>query len=392
MERLQVMNMENENIKPLSNKHIIISIGGSISSYRVPDIIRELKKNGARVTGVISEAAGKIIGEQTIEWATEEKVITNLTGRMEHISMFQDCDYEHIFLMCPATYNQIGKIASGVADGVGETIFANALGSGVKIFISPTMHMEMYNNPIMESNIKKLETMGVNIIQPRLEEGKAKIPFPEDIIWGISRGKQNGKKVLIISGKSENDIDDIRTLTNKSSGITGLSIAFEANMRGYDVTLIGNAEVQIPKSMNFIPALKIDEFYINAMKEIEKKPDYIFLPAALSDFKIEKKKGKIKSNEALNLKAEPREKLRDLLKSVIAEKHLTCKVIEWKLSDGTDKVGSGIIVRNMLFNNPFGEKGTYYEIYSMGNKLFSGNIDKKKLAFKIFSLLEKGSI
>ncbi|MGP6293397.1 bifunctional phosphopantothenoylcysteine decarboxylase/phosphopantothenate--cysteine ligase CoaBC [Caldiplasma sukawensis] len=384
--------MENDSIKPLSNKHVIISIGGSISSYRVPDIIRELKKNGARVTAILSEAAGKIIGEQAIEWATEEKVITNLTGRMEHISLIKDCDYDHILLMCPATYNQIGKMASGVADGVGETFFANAIGSGVKIFIAPTMHMEMYKNPILESNIKKLETMGVNIIEPRIEEGKAKIPFPEDIVWGISRGKPNGKKVLIISGKSENDIDDVRTITNKSSGITGLNIAHEAYMRGYEVTLIGNAEVQIPKSIKFIPALKIDEFYTNALREIENTPDYIFLPAALSDFKIEKKKGKIKSNEALNLKAEPREKLRDLLKSVIAEKNIKCKLVEWKLSDGTDKVTSGIVVRNMLSNNPFGENGTYYEIYSMGNKLFSGNLDKRKLAFKIFSLLEKGSI
>ncbi|EQD58159.1 bifunctional phosphopantothenoylcysteine decarboxylase/phosphopantothenate synthase, partial [mine drainage metagenome] len=133
--------------------------------------MRDILETGATVIPVMSEKSKGLITETTIQWAAGKEVIQELTGKMEHITVF-DGDYRNkVLLICPATYDQIGKFASGIADGTVEAMFAYALGHGVRIVIVPAMHLDMYRNPIMQENIQKLRRFGTFILDPIIEDG-----------------------------------------------------------------------------------------------------------------------------------------------------------------------------------------------------------------------------
>ena len=150
--------------KLLSGMNIVMIVSGSISAYRTPDIVRDLIKSGASVRVILSKAASRIIGKQALEWASEQSVIEELTGNMEHINLFAENREKTVLLVCPATYNMVGKMANGIADDPSGTVFANAIGSHINTVIVPAMHMEMYDNPIMGKNLKILEELGVKIV------------------------------------------------------------------------------------------------------------------------------------------------------------------------------------------------------------------------------------
>ena len=147
--------------KSLVGETIIFAMGASISIYRVPDIIRDLMEAGASVLPVMSQTSLTLITKTTIQWAAEADVLDNLSGKMEHINIFENEPEKKVFLVCPATYDQIGKFASGIADGIIDTMFAYALGHGIRIIIVPAMHLDMYGNTIITQNIEKLRKAGV---------------------------------------------------------------------------------------------------------------------------------------------------------------------------------------------------------------------------------------
>ena len=160
----------------LSGKRIALMISGSIAAYRCPDLIRELRKNGASVQVFASESALQFVTETTLEWTSLNPVVSSLSADAEHL----ESDYPFdLFLVAPATYNSINKMACGIADSALSTALSCALGcleqKGTPILISPCMNGIMHNSILMES-MKKLHNLGVQFLKPRQEDGKNKLP------------------------------------------------------------------------------------------------------------------------------------------------------------------------------------------------------------------------
>ena len=376
----------------LKGKSIIMIIGGSISSYRTPDIIREMIREGATVRVVLSQSASRMIGVQALEWASGNTVITELSGFMEHISLLEGDRENTSLLVCPATYNMIGSMARGLATTPAETIFANALGIGIDITIVPAMHLEMYNSPILQDNISHLATLGVKFVYPRIEDGKAKIMWSEEIIDTIVRRKSTGKRILIIAGKSTVDIDPVRSIVNRSTGYTGIALAREAYREGYNrIVYVGNSEERVPLYCSHNYCMKTDSFYEEVDKIMDESEfDLIVVPAALSDFAVEKSKSKLPSSEAATIILEPRKKLLDQISSSVEKREKKPVIFAFKLAGRSVDFTvhkDMITIVNYVENEPFGSGETYYSIRENGTELFGGNLTKEGLATKILSMV-----
>ncbi|MHB1440917.1 MAG: bifunctional phosphopantothenoylcysteine decarboxylase/phosphopantothenate--cysteine ligase CoaBC [Cuniculiplasma sp.] len=370
--------------KLLSGMNIVMIVSGSISAYRTPDIVRDLIKSGASVRVILSKAASRIIGKQALEWASEQSVIEELTGNMEHINLFAENREKTVLLVCPATYNMVGKMANGIADDPSGTVFANAIGSHINTVIVPAMHMEMYDNPIMGKNLKILEELGVKIVSPRIEDGKAKIMWSDEIIDTILRKKSRGKTILIISGRSDVKIDPVRSLVNRSTGYTGVCMAREAYRNGYDnIIYLGNSDYRIPHYCEYINCSETDDFYSKAELIIRsRKIDLITIPAALSDFSITPSEKKIKSDFAVEIPLNIREKLIDLVVKIMKELNLKVPIIRFKLTDEeySPKDRGQITVVDNASENPFGIRENRYTIYDGNKRLLERTMTKEELA------------
>lgn len=160
---------------------VAVGVCGSVAAVKVPQIVRELVRNEVVVECVVSEAAQKIIHPNVLEWASGNRVVTELSGACEHVRLCGVGGEAAVLLVCPATSNTISKIALGVDDTPVTTLAATALGSGIPVIVVPAMHVSMYYNPFVVENIKRLKKQGVLFIEPRIEEDKAKLPG-EDVI------------------------------------------------------------------------------------------------------------------------------------------------------------------------------------------------------------------
>lgn len=179
----------------LKGYSIALCVTGGIAAIETPKIARHLRRYGAEVKAYVTGPAYEFIGKTALEWGTGNKVVDKLSGNAEHICL------EDIILVAPATLNTINKIFSGIADNPVTTLIASAMGKKVPIYIAPTMHGSLYDNPILQENLKKAGNYGIRIIEPRIGEGKAKMPHIKSIIGEIllyangekDKGEKNGK-------------------------------------------------------------------------------------------------------------------------------------------------------------------------------------------------------
>ncbi len=295
----------------LSGKKIALGITGSISAEEVVKISRELIRYGAEIYPLMTEDAEDIITPTSIKFATGKKPIDKITGLTEHVILEKECD---ILLIVPCSANTISKIANGIGDTVVSLFALSFLGSK-PIIISPAMSISMYNNPVIKENITKLKSLGVVFLEPKMEEGKAKLPDLETVVANtisVLYGKMK-KKMLIIGGATEEPIDDIRVITNRSSGVTSIELAKAAFYYGNDVMLyLGSSEVEPPGYIKTKKFRSLDDL----LKMIDEMLsfDVIIVPAAISDFKIEKKEGKLKSDKEINLSLRPAPKFLKILR------------------------------------------------------------------------------
>ncbi len=309
------MQLENSDLKIksdyLKGKKIILGITGSIAAVESVKLIHELRRHGGEVNVVATNSALKLIGVQALEYASENIVVTEITGKIEHVSMVRESD---IFIVAPATANTISKMACGIDDTPVTSFFTNALGK-IPVVVVPAMHEGMYSNPIIRRNIENLKSNGVIFVDPKEEEGKAKISDTDTIVSIIIRTlnkELEGKKVCIIGGSSIEYIDDVRVITNTSSGETSLSLAKEAFYMGADVDLyFGMTRVQRPGFLKFKDFTTVENLL--KMKDRILKNDVIIVPAALSDFTPEKREGKISSDEGIKLNLKPTPKVLKVL-------------------------------------------------------------------------------
>ncbi|MHB1492708.1 MAG: flavoprotein [Thermoplasmataceae archaeon] len=377
--------------KPLLGIDIIFCTGASISIYRVPDIMRDFIDAGASIIPVMSKNSESLITKTTIQWASGKEVIDELTGRMEHITLLDKNPEVKVLLICPASYDQIGKFASGIADGVVEALFAYALGHKIRIVIVPAMHLDMYQNPIMAQNLERLSGLGIMILKPNIADGKAKIQSSEEIMDAIIRSgvKENGKRILIVSGRSEVSIDPVRAITNRSSGITGKWLARWAYRSGFDkITLIGNCTEAFPSYVDVLKCTVNSEFYRITIEELKKGTyDGIIIAAALSDYEYKQNESKIDSSCDLLLHLKPLKKLKQMIKEQFKTPMISFKLThrDSDLSPGSDE----IIIVNYIEDNVIGaESGTYSFIVN-GKAGKEKTMCKSEMAQHTINLLER---
>ncbi len=309
----------NQKTSLLNDKKIILGVTGSISAVESVRLIHELRRHGAEVFPVITESAKRIIHPYSLEYASGNGVVEELTGAIEHVRLVEDSD---LFLIAPSTANTISKISLGIDDSTVTSVFSNALGK-IPIVVVPAMHINMYTNPIIRKNIDVLKSFGVIFLDPLIDEEKAKIADYRSITAEVIKAlntQLKGKKIFIIGGSSYENIDDVRVISNNSTGETSIDIATMAYYMGADVDLLlGNVSVEVPPFLDYEKFTNIDSL-VGKIDSI-KKSDAVIVPAALSDFTTEKIDGKISTERPFSIKLKPTpkflKKLREKYKGVL---------------------------------------------------------------------------
>lgn len=279
----------------LTGKNIVVGVTGGIAAYKVCDIVSQLKKLNANVDVIMTKSAMEFVTPHAFQALSQNPVITDLfeTPRywdIEHISLAQKAD---IILVAPATANIIGKIAHGIAD---DMLSTTIMASTAKIVFAPAMNTKMYENKILQSNMKKLMDLGYAFIPPgegRLacgDIGKGKLAEVSKIIEFILELEREekdllGKKVLITAGPTVEAIDPVRYITNHSSGKMGYALAEAASKRGAEVTLVsGPTNLTPPANVKRISIKSTLDMYEAVMSNF-KQQDIIIKSAAVADYR-----------------------------------------------------------------------------------------------------------
>jgi phosphopantothenoylcysteine decarboxylase/phosphopantothenate--cysteine ligase len=394
----------------LRGKTICMCLTGSVAVITAPIIARELMRLGADVIAVMSKAATELINPSLIHWATGNPVITKLTGEVEHIYIAGDRPREvgkaDLILVCPATANTISKIANGIDDTPVTTVVSTAFGSSIPIIIVPAMHESMFH-PIIEKNISRLKKYGVDILGPRISEGKAKIAKVDDIIdrvidLVIAKKDLKGKKILITAGPTREYIDEIRFVSNNSSGRMGIEIAKEAAARGADVLLIaGQCMVKIPDYINTLNVISSDDFINSVKDELSyKEYDFFICAAAISDYKpVDHVKGKISSDSVEELHINMR--LTPKIIDVARKKNYKVFIVAFKAETNVSrtelidrafnrlaKSQVDLIVANDVGREDIGFNSKYNEVYIIDKEKHITHIEKQSKRYIASKILD----
>jgi len=326
----------------LKGKRVVLCVTGSVAAVQSPEIARALMRHGADVFAVMSPMSGKIIHPYLMEWATGNEVVTELTGKIEHVSLVGEHSLRaDLVLVAPATANTISKIACGIDDTTVTSVVSTAFGSNCPIIIVPAMHESMYKHPILTKNIKELKALGVEFVGPRIEEGKAKMAESKEILDAVIRkltAKQDFSRlrVLITAGATVEHIDPVRVITNRSSGKMGVAVAEEALSRGAEVTLVYGLGTEAPPSRARLLTVETTEQMQDAVVSELKSKNYdtVIAVAAAADWTLEKPFSyKVSSHElhSLDLKLKPTTKIIDSVKKVSPRTFLVAFRAEYKL-------------------------------------------------------------
>ena len=296
------------------NKKILLIICGGISAYKSLELIRLFKKNGARVKTILTKNAKEFVTPLSVSSLSQEKVYDDIfsaenEAEMDHISLSRWAD---AVLVAPITANTISKVASGNAEDLASTVL---LASNKQIFLAPAMNVRMWEHPSTKENILKLKSFGYKIIGPEIgdmacgEYGEGKMTEPNDVANTLKNyfsnlDKNKKLKALVTAGPTNEYIDPVRFITNKSSGKQGYEIAKCLRDNGFDTTLIsGKTSIKPLDGVNFVSVETAEEMFKESLNNLP--TDVAIFSAAVSDFKVKNYKStKIKKNEEFNLELE----------------------------------------------------------------------------------------
>ena len=296
------------------NKKILLIICGGISAYKSLELIRLFKKNGASIKTILTKNAKEFVTPLSVSSLSQEKVYDDIfsaenEAEMDHISLSRWAD---AVLVAPITANTISKVASGNAEDLASTVL---LASNKQIFLAPAMNVRMWEHPSTKENILKLKSFGYKIIGPEIgdmacgEYGEGKMTEPNEIINTLKNyfsnlDKNKKLKALVTAGPTNEYIDPVRFITNKSSGKQGYEIAKCLRDNGFDTTLIsGKTSIKPLDGVNFVSVETAEEMFKESLNNLP--TDVAIFSAAVSDFKVKNYKStKIKKNEEFNLELE----------------------------------------------------------------------------------------
>ena len=279
----------------LKNKTVLLGVTGSIAAYKIANLASALKKLHADVHVLMTQNATNFINPITFESLTGNKCLVdtfdrNFQFQVEHVSIAKKAD---VVMIAPASANVIGKIAHGIAD---DMLTTTVMACKCPIYISPAMNTNMYENPIMQDNLRILEKYGYHIITPASgylacgDTGAGKMPEPETllqyIVQEIAFEKDlTGKKILITAGPTQEKIDPVRYITNHSSGKMGYALAKRAAMRGAEVTLVsGQVSITPPPFVKVISIVSAKDMF-DAVTSVSDEQDIIIKAAAVADYR-----------------------------------------------------------------------------------------------------------
>jgi phosphopantothenoylcysteine decarboxylase/phosphopantothenate--cysteine ligase len=298
----------------LAGKQVVLAVTGSIAAVEVVRLVHALRRCGAVVQGVMSNAAAGIISPEAVTYATGRPVITSLSGMVEHVVYCGDGGSADLLVIAPCTANTISKIACGIDDTPVTTFATTAIGSGMPVLVVPAMHDSMYRHPAVRGNLECLRAWGIGVVDPKVEEGKAKIADTETIVLWCERmilGQPlKGRRVLLTSGPCREPVDDVRVLTTRSSGQMGRALALEAFRLGADVTVVHRDVFPCVRNIPADTAVGMREAVLRCFSDGGGADIYISA-AAISDFAPARIKGKIPSGKKARLDLEPLPKLID---------------------------------------------------------------------------------
>ncbi len=298
-------------MKNLSNKKILLIICGGISAYKSLELIRLFKKNEAEIKTILTESAKKFVTPLSITSLSQNKVYEDLFSlenelEMDHIALSRWAD---VIVVAPTTANTISKLSKGSSEDLASTVIH---ASNKEIFLVPAMNVRMWEHQSTKENLKVLENYGYKIIGPVRgdmacgEYGEGKMSEPSEIADEINNyffDQINNKKIkaLVTAGPTNEYIDPVRFITNKSSGKQGYEIAKSLSKRGFDTTLIsGPTNLKVDHKINLIKIETAEEMFKATQENLP--ADIAVFAAAVSDFKIDKKSNqKLKKTQNLNI-------------------------------------------------------------------------------------------
>ena len=314
-------------------KTVVLGVASGIAAYKSLDLINLLKKEGVDVHVIMTDKARQMVSVNDFEKTTGHKIYTDLfekgfeykkilqTRRVEHIDLADKAD---VFVIAPATANVIAKIAYGLAD---DFLTTTVLATQAPVIICASMNVHMWENPVTQQNVERLRAMGYQIVEPEEGalacgyEGKGRLAnieaIRDEIMKVLKRSNSlKDQRVMVTAGGTIEHIDDVRFITNKSSGKMGVALVEECYLRGADVLLLrANSSVKSRYHMQEKTFDTADELY-DLIKKYVKDFDICYHTAAVSDFTVKKVKGKISSKKAHSLQLTPSKKICDEIKKL----------------------------------------------------------------------------
>ena len=303
----------------LENKTIVLAVSGSIAAYKIANLARMCKKLGADVQDLMTQNATNYINPITFESLTGNKCLVDTFDRnfqysVEHVALAKKAD---VVMLAPASANVIGKIANGIAD---DMLTTTIMACPCKKIISPAMNHNMYHNPIVQDNIKKLAFFGYEIVAPdngmlaNGDIGDGRMPDENVLLQYILKEcayekDLKGEKILVTAGATREPIDPVRFITNHSTGKMGYAIAENAVRRGADVTLItAHADIEPPMFVNVVKVTTAQEMYNEVTSHFDEST-IVVKAAAVADYRpktvADNKIKKSDSDSVINLERTP---------------------------------------------------------------------------------------
>jgi len=384
--------------KVLSGRKVVLGISGSVAAFKAPEIARALMRQGAEVVCVMSRGARSFIGSELMHWATGNEVVTEITARTEHVELLGDVEGRaDVLLIAPATSSTIARIANGLEEGALDLMAATAMGSGVPVIMVPAMHQSLYQNPMLGENVRRLEKAGVVFVSPRIEAGKAKMAYAEEIVDFVAResgegaGRLKGKKAVVTAGATREFIDDVRFISNPSTGRMGVEVARRAWQMGADVLLVaGHLDVNVP---GYLKCIRVENAREMRGAVLSHEADIYVLAGAPGDFEVAgRRRGKMDSGRRVTLELVPVPKIAGEVKEryprarmVIFKAEADADMLEKKALERMEECRADIAVANLVGKDRgFGSREGEFLILGCGRKeLVSGG--KSRIADEILS-------
>lgn len=403
-------------------KNILIGVTSGIAAYKVLDLIKLLKNEGYEIFVIMTKSATEMISLKDFEKASGNKVLVNLfqknfdyrevlkRRKVEHIEL---ADKTNVMIIAPATANIIGKLAHGIAD---DFLTTTALAVTAPIIICPSMNVNMWNNPIVQENLNKLKSIDYQIIEPAVGmlacgyEGVGRLEDIEiiknEVIKQIERvNSLQGKKIIITAGGTIEKIDEVRYITNRSSGKMGVALAEECYLRGADVLLLRAKNSVKPRYLIKEKVFNTTEELIVLIKENIKNTDFFYQVAAVSDYKVEQPyEGKLSSKEAVVLKLKPQIKIINQIKKLSPKTTLIAFKAEYNLGEklliqeGLKKLKESkadVVIANNISQEDRGFESDNNEVYIISANRPVKKIplsSKREIAEKIIEYISSGAI